>query len=113
MNEEQYAEVKANLASNDTEHGSFRRRLDEHDEKIEKLQQTQILLERLTNAVNNLSTGVGELKTTVQRVDSRVAALEQEPADKWKKITWEIVKWAVIGVLAFAAGVAFTNLKGA
>ena len=113
VNEEQYAEVKAKLASNDTEHGSFRRRLDEHDEKIEKLQQTQILLERLTNAVNNLSTGVGELKTTVQRVDSRVAALEQEPADKWKKITWEIVKWAVIGVLAFAAGVAFTNLKGA
>lgn len=51
MNEEQYAEVKAKLASNDTEHGSFRRRLDEHDEKIEKLQQTQILLERLTNAV--------------------------------------------------------------
>lgn len=99
MTEEQYAEVKAELASNGTEHGSFRRRLDEHDEKIEKLQQTQILLERLTNAVNNLSNGVGELKTTVQRVDSRVAALEQEPADKWKKITWEIIKAVVMAVV--------------
>lgn len=99
MTEEQYAEVKAKLASNETEHGSFRRRLDEHDEKIEKLQQTQILLERLTNAVNNLSNGVGELKNTVQRVDSRVAALEQEPADKWKKITWEIIKAVVMAVV--------------
>lgn len=113
MNEEQYAEVKANLASNDTEHSSFRRRLDDHDAKIDKLQQTQIQLANLVNAVNNLAAGVGELKTTVQRVDSRVAALEQEPADKWKKITWEVVKWLVIGILAFAAGAAFSTLKGA
>lgn len=110
MTEEQYAEVKAELASNGTEHGSFRRRLDEHDEKIEKLQQTQILLERLTNAVNNLSNGVGELKTTVQRVDSRVAALEQEPADKWKKITWEIIKAVVMA--AVGAGIVMLT-KGA
>lgn len=110
MTEEQYAEVKAKLASNDTEHGSFRRRLDEHDDKIERLQQTQILLERLTNAVNNLSTGVGELKTTVQRVDSRVAALEQEPADKWKKVTWKAVEL----ILAAAVGYAISLLtKGA
>lgn len=99
MTEEQYAEVKAKLASNETEHGSFRRRLDEHDDKIEQLQQTQIQLVNLTNAVNNLATGVGELKTTVQRVDSRVAALEQEPADKWKKITWEIIKAVVMAVV--------------
>lgn len=110
MNEEQYADVKARLASNETEHSSFRRRLDEHDGKIEQLQQTQILLERLTNAVNNLSTGVGELKTTVQRVDSRVAALEQEPADKWKKVTWKVVEL----VLAAAVGYAISLLtKGA
>ena len=31
MNEEQYAEVVAKLASNETEHKSFCRRLDEHD----------------------------------------------------------------------------------
>ena len=102
MNEEQYAEVKAKLASNDTEHGSFRRRLDEHDEKIEKLQQTQILLERLTNAVNNLTTGMGEVKATVQRVDTRVAALEQEPADKWKKATWKVAELllaAIVGAI--------------
>ena len=104
MNEEQYADVKAKLASNDTEHRSFCRRLDEHDEKIDKLQQTQIQLANLTNAVNNLATGVGEVKTTVQRVDSRVAALEREPADKWKKVTWEIVKAVVLA--AVGAGLA-------
>lgn len=110
MNEEQYAEVKASLASNETEHLSFRRRLDEHDGDIRELKQTQILLERMTNAVNNLSTCVGELKTTVQRVDSRVAALEQEPADKWKKATWKVIEL----LLAAAVGAVITLIsKGA
>ena len=105
MNEEQYAEVKAALASNETEHGSFKRRLDEHNDKIEKLQQTQILLERLTNAVNNLSTGVGELRTAVQGVDSRVAKLEMEPADRWKKMTWKVVELVLAAAVGYAISV--------
>lgn len=110
MNEEQYAEVKAALASNDTEHGSFRRRLSEHDEAIKALQQTQIQLANLTNAVNNLATGMTDLKTVVQAVDKRVADMEREPADKWKKITWEIVKAVVMA--AVGAGLVMLT-KGA
>lgn len=110
MTEEQYAGVKASLAANDTEHSSFRRRLDEHDGKIEKLQQTQIQLANLTNAVNNLATGIGEVKTAVQGVDSRVAKLEQEPADKWRKATWKVVEL----LLAAIVGAAITLIsKGA
>ena len=110
MNEEQYAEIRAALSSNDTEHGSFKRRLNEHDAKIEKLQQTQIQLANLTNAVNNLASGIGEVKTAVQSVDKRVGELEREPADKWKKITWEIVKAVVMA--AVGAGIAVI-VKGA
>ena len=102
MTEEQYAGVKASLASNDTEHSSFRRRLDEHDEKIEKLQQTQILLERLTNAVNSLTTSMVDMKTTLQSVDRRVSEIEKEPADKWKKLTWKIVELVAAAVVGAA-----------
>jgi len=105
MNEEQYAEVKAALASNDTEHGSFRQRLNEHEAKIEKLQETQVQLANLTNAVNNLASGIGEVKTAVQGVDKRVADLEREPGDKWKKITWEIVKAVVMAAVGAAIAV--------
>ena len=101
MNEEQYAEVKAALASNDTEHGSFRRRLNEHEAKIEKLQETQVQLANLTNAVNNLATGIGEVKTAVQGVDKRVADLEREPADKWKKATWKVVELLLAAAVGF------------
>lgn len=110
MNDEQYAEIIGALRANEQEHASYNRRLHEHDEKIDKLQQTQIQLANLTNAVNNLASGIGEVKTAVQSVDKRVADLEKEPADKWKKITWEIVKAVVMA--AAGAGIAILT-KGA
>lgn len=110
MNDEQYAEIIGALRANEQEHASYNRRLHEHDEKIDKLQQTQIQLANLTNAVNNLASGIGEVKTAVQSVDKRVGELEREPADKWKKITWEIVKAVVLA--AAGAGIAILT-KGA
>ena len=110
MNDEQYAEIVGALRANEQEHSSYNRRLHEHDEKIDKLQQTQIQLANLTNAVNNLANGIGEVKTAVQSVDKRVGELEREPADKWKKITWEIVKAVVMA--AVGAGIAVI-VKGA
>ena len=103
MNDEQYAEIIGALRANEQEHSSYNRRLHEHDEKIDKLQQTQVQLANLTNAVNNLANGIGEVKTAVQSVDKRVGELEREPADKWKKITWEIVKAVVMA--AVGAGI--------
>ena len=108
MNEEQYAEVKAALAANQTEHLSYNRRLAEHDEMIRALQQTQIQLANLTNAVNNLATGMNDLKNVVQGVDKRVAEMEKEPADKWKKATWKIIE-LVIAAAVGAVLVYFTK----
>ena len=112
MNEEQYATIRADLARNEQEHESYNRRLHEHDEAIRELQQTQIQIERLTNAVNNLSEGVRDMKTTVQRVDQRVADLEKKPLERWQKIGFEILKWAVIGTLTFGAGCIYMKLTG-
>jgi hypothetical protein len=49
MNDEQYAEIVGALRANEQEHTSYNRRLHEHDEKIEKLQQTQIQLAVFNN----------------------------------------------------------------
>lgn len=101
MNEEQYADVMGALRANDKEHESYNRRLHEHDESIKELQQTQIQLVNLTNAVNNLANGIGEVKTAVQSVDKRVAELEREPADKWKKATWKMVELLLAAAVGF------------
>lgn len=102
MDEREYAEIVAKLAANDKEHQSYNRRLGEHDDDIRRLRETQVQIERLTNAVNNLAAGIGEMKTTVQGMDRRIADLEREPGEKWKKATWKVVEL----VLAAAVGAA-------
>ena len=101
MNDEQYAEVMGALRANDKEHESYNRRLHEHDEAIKELQQTQIQLANLTNAVNNLANGISEVKSVVQGVDKRVAELEREPGDKWKKATWKVVELLLAAAVGF------------
>ena len=74
------------------------------------MQKTQVQLANLTNAVNNLATGISDVKTAVQGVDKRVAELEREPGEKWKKVTWEIIKAIVLA--GVGAGIALLT-KGA
>lgn len=108
MNEEQYAEIKGQLMANDKEHQSYNRRLQDHDEHLNKLDNTYVMLERLTNSVNSLTAGMGDLKAAVQSVDKRVADIEREPADKWKKATWKIIELVLAAVVG-AALVYFTK----
>lgn len=104
LNEEQYADIKGQLMANVKEHESYNRRLKEHDEHLDKLDNTYVLLERLTNAVNSLTSGMADLKTVVQSMDGRVAQLEREPADKWKKVMWEIIKAILLAVVGVVIG---------
>ena len=105
MNEEQYAEIRGQLAANDKEHESYNRRLKEHSEHLTKLDNTFVMLERLTNSVNSLSSSIGDLKTAVQSVDRRVAEIEREPANKWKKATWKVVELILAAVVGAAIAV--------
>ena len=103
MDEQRYAEITAALASNETEHKSFRRRLDDHDEALKKQGDILIIMERQSNAIEKMSGAVGRVETKVDKIDSRVAVLETEPADNWKKVTFEIIKYLVIAAIGFAA----------
>ena len=104
MNEEQYAKIREDLARNEQEHESYNRRLREHDETLKELGKTQLTLERLSSAVMNLSDGIKDVKAAVLGVDKRVSDLEREPADKWKKISFEILKYIVLAIAGVALG---------
>lgn len=97
-------------ATNEAEHNDFKRRLTELDDRTKKQTDILITLERQNNTLEQMGTTLAEVKDSVDDVSARVKTLEVEPASKWKKMSWEILKWAVLGVAAFAAGVAFKGL---
>ena len=104
MNEDQYAEIRATLAANETEHKSFRRRLDEHDGQLKEQNKIIVAMERQSSAIESMNQSVGRVEKKVDSIDGRVALLEKEPGEKWKKITFEVLKYLVIALLGLAVG---------
>ena len=104
MNEEQYAEIVARLAANDTEHNSFKRRLNEHDEAIKEQNRIFIALEKQSSAIESMNTSMSRVEKKVDGISGRVDALEKEPGEKWKKITWETIKYVFLALVGVAVG---------
>nr|DAT64081.1 MAG TPA: hemolysin [Caudoviricetes sp.] len=92
------------MAANNKEHEEFRRRLKEHDQKLGQLNELTVAISRLTDANVNVTKVLEQVKTSVQRLDARLANIEKEPGEKWKKITFEIVKYVVLAAVGVAAG---------
>ena len=86
--ENKCVEMSNTLAKNEQEHKSFRRRLDE--------------LQKQGDAIENMTRALTEVKATVENIDKRVDSIEHEPADKWKKVTFEIIKYIVIAAVGAA-----------
>lgn len=104
MNEDQYAEVVAKLASNETEHKSFCRRLDEHDALLREQNKIVVAIEKQSNAIETMNTSMGRVESKVDSLSGRVDAMEKEPGEKWKKVTWEILKYVLLAIAGVVVG---------
>lgn len=69
--------------------------------EAEQKEQSRILvvIERLTNGINNVGEKVASVEKKVDGLGSRITAIEQEPAGKWKSLSWFVLTLAV-GALA-------------
>ena len=104
MNEEQYAEVVAQLASNETEHKSFRRRLEEHDALLREQNKIVVAIEKQSNAIETMNTSMSRVEKKVDSLSGRVDAVEKKPGEKWEKVTWEILKYVLLAVAGVVIG---------
>jgi peptidoglycan hydrolase CwlO-like protein len=104
MNEEQYAEVVAQLASNETEHKSFRRRLEDHDVLLREQNKIVVAIEKQSNAIETMNTSMGRVESKVDSLSGRVDAVEKKPGEKWEKVTWEILKYVLLAIAGVVIG---------
>ena len=109
MNEDQYADIRAQLAANEIEHNDFKRRLDNHSESLKKYGEILVIMERQSNAIESMGGAVGRVEKKVDSIDNRVAIIEKEPADKWKKTSWEILKYVLLTIVGLVVGYFIKN----
>lgn len=91
-------------ASNKTEHQSFRRRLDILEENGRRQNEILVTLQRQADAIEAMNEKIDLLAGGVNRVAGRVAEIERGPGEKWRKISFEIIKYIVLAAVGAAVG---------
>lgn len=69
--------------------------------RIDKLEGAFDKLSELATSVKLLAQNMSDMKTELQRQGKRLEEIEQEPADKWKKLTWLIITGVAGAALGF------------
>ena len=101
---EEIAKLREDTAANEREHESFRRRLNEHDAKIEKMSDLMLAIQKQGNAIECMTRTLNDVKRSVETVENRVSQIEREPGEKWKKIVFEVIKYVVLAAAGAAIG---------
>ena len=63
-----------------------------------------VTLQKQADAIESLHDRVDRLAEQLIGVSNRVAALEKEPGENWKKIGFEIIKYIVLAAVGAAVG---------
>lgn len=100
----QVSQLAEGLAENRTEHWSFRRRLDELEENGKRQTEILITLQRQADAIESINTKIDKVAGSVEQVAGRVSEMEKEPADRWKKLVFEIIKYIVLAAVGALIG---------
>lgn len=108
MDEHEILELKSQVdketAANQAEHEMFKRRIKDLEEAGKERTEMLLAIQRLGDAVKNVSTKVGEIAVSVSNVERRVDEIENEPADKYKKLTFEVIKYILLAVVGVVVG---------
>lgn len=100
----QVSQFAEKLAENRTEHRSFLRRLAELEENGKRQTEILVTLQRQADAIESINTKIDKLAGGVDQVAGRVSEMEREPADRWKKLAFEIIKYIVLAVVGVFVG---------
>ena len=102
--QEHITQLSEAVAENRTEHRSFRRRLDELEEAGKRQNEILLTLQRQADAIESINKKIDGVADSVKSVAGRVSEIEKEPAERWKKVSFEIIKYIVLAAVGAAVG---------
>ena len=107
-------EVARETAANKETHREHERRIEALEESGKRQNDILITLQKQADAIESMNTKIDTMSdhmdNVVIKLDKRIDDIEKEPGEKWKKISFEIIKYLVIA--AVGAGVAFLTKGG-
>lgn len=79
-------------------------RINTLEESSKKQTDILLVLQKQGDAIETMNMKIDKVADGVDTLGNRVGNLEQEPADKWKKISLEVIKYVVLAVIGVIVG---------
>lgn len=102
MMENKIMDINAALASNKTEHESFKRRLTELEKQSNEKTAILVQLQKQSDEIKSLSESIKSMVEGIEKLEKRVSELEQKPGHNARKLWYEVVKYIVLAGLGAA-----------
>ena len=103
-NDERIEELVKDMSAAKMEHQSFKRRLNDLEESGKRQNDILLTLQRQADAIETMNGKIDGVADSVKNVARRVEEIENEPADRWKKISFEMIKYTVLAILGAFIG---------
>lgn len=103
-NDERIDQLLQDSASNTTEHASFRRRLDELEQSGKRQNDILLMLQRQADAIESMGKRIDSMTGSLSSAVKRLEVIEREPGDRYRKLSYEIVKYIVLAVVGVVVG---------
>lgn len=104
QNDQRINELVKDMAAAKMEHQSFKRRLDDLEETGKRQNDILVTLQKQADAIETMNGKIDGVASSVEKMSRRVEQIENEPADRWKKMSFEIVKYLILAVLGAFVG---------
>ena len=102
--QDQVTQMAERMAENRGDERAILHRLDTLEEIGRQQNGMVVTLQRQADAIERLNEKVNKLAERLVSVSDRVAELEKEPGERWKKISFEIIKYIVLAAVGAAVG---------
>ena len=109
-NDERIEELMKDSAANKAEHQSFKRRFDELEAASKRQNDILLALQRQGDAIESMGKKIDTLTGSINNTTKRLEAIEQEPADRYKRLSYEVLKYVILAIVGVIVGY---FLKGA
>lgn len=104
MTDHEYAQMLAKQAANDQEHESFKRRLNVLEDASKEHGTIMKEIWQLSAAIKSILESQQRTEKDIRAMNARVATLEAEPGNKWKKVSTEVILTIVAAVVGIIIG---------
>ena len=100
----QVSQMMERIAEDRDDHRAILRRLDELEYSDKQQNELNVALQRQADAIDALHEKADMLADQMKSVSGRVSVIEKEPGERWKKISFEIIKYIVLAAVGAAIG---------